>query len=168
MNESADLSKESKPPAAKESKSPEARSVLVAETGEGNYANRVEVNGHTLRADEPREAGGGDTGPSPYDFLLAALGACTSMTLRMYAERRGWPLEGVRVRLRHAKIHASDCEQCETEDGRIDQIKREITLEGPLEADQRKRLLEIAEKCPVHRTLHSEVEILTQEAGAVR
>ena len=137
--------------------------VIVTETGEGKFINRVEAAGHTLRADEPRAAGGDDAGPSPYDFLLISLGTCTSMTLRMYAERREWPLESVRVRLSHEKIHARDCEECETEDGRIDRIEREIVLTGDLDEDQRARLLEIANKCPDHRTLHSEVDIVTRE-----
>jgi putative redox protein len=116
-----------------------------------------------LRADEPRKLGGDDTGPTPYDLLLAALGACTSMTLRLYADRKGWPLQDVRVDLRHAKIHAEDCATCETQVGKVDRIERVVHLGGPLDAEQRKRLLEIANRCPVHRTLESEVVVATTE-----
>jgi len=109
---------------------------------------------------------GTDTGPSPYDFLLAGLGACTAMTLRLYADQKQWPLERVSVRLSHQKIHAADCADCETREGRIDRIEREISLAGALTAEQRARLLEIADKCPVHRTLHSEVSVKTREVAA--
>lgn len=141
--------------------------VVVAETCTGRFSQDVVVNArHRLTADEPESQGGDDTGPSPYDLLLAGLGACTSMTLRLYAERKGLPLERVSVRLRHEKTHARDCEECETREGRIDRIEREITLEGPLDAAARERLVEIAERCPVHRTLASEVSIRTRLADA--
>jgi uncharacterized OsmC-like protein/alpha/beta superfamily hydrolase len=133
--------------------------VTVAETREGRFTQEISVGRHRLRADEPVSTGGDDSGPSPYDLLLAGLGACTSMTLRMYAEQKKWPLERVTVRLRHDKIHAQDCSECETREGRIDRIEREIEVEGTLDEVQRARLLEIANKCPVHRTLHSEVWI---------
>jgi len=136
--------------------------VLVAENGLGTYANEVRAGRHVLHADEPSSHGGGDTGPSPYEYLLAGLGACTSMTLRMYANRKGWPLERVAVRLRHAKIHAADCAECETSTGRVDRIDRELQIDGPLDTAQRQRLLEIADKCPVHRTLTSENVIVTK------
>jgi putative redox protein len=136
-----------------------AEGVTVAETREGRFTQEITVGRHRLRADEPVSAGGDDSGPSPYDLLLAGLGACTSMTLRMYAGRKEWPLERVTVRLRHDKIHAQDCSECETREGRIDRIEREIEIEGALDAAQRARLLEIADKCPVHRTLQSEVWI---------
>jgi len=136
--------------------------VTVAETGEGKFAQVVSVGGrHVLRADEPVSYGGDDTGPGPYDYLLAGLGACTTMTVRMYADRKGWPLDTVSVKLNHAKIHAADCADCETRDGKLDQIERELTLSGALDDEQRQRLLEIADKCPVHRTLHSEVKVRT-------
>ncbi len=119
-------------------------------------------------ADEPVAAGGEDSGPGPYDFVLAGLGACTSMTMRMYADRKSLPLERVTVTLKHSKIHASDCEECETREGMLDQIEREIAIEGNLDADQRKRLMEIADKCPVHRTLTSEIRIVTQRCLNLR
>jgi len=140
--------------------------VTVTETREGRFTQSVTAGTHHLRADEPASAGGNDSGFTPYDLLLAGLGACTSITLRMYADQKKWPLERVSVDLRHAKIHAQDCNDCETRDGRIDAIERSITLDGALDDAQRTRLLEIADKCPVHRTLHSEVSIRTRLAGA--
>jgi len=142
--------------------------VVVAEAGPpaGRLAQRIVAGGHLLTADEPASAGGGDTGPNPYDLLLAALGACTSMTLRLYADHKKWPLDRVSVRLRHDKIHAADCADCETREGRIDYIERELDLAGPLDPAQRQRLLEIAEKCPVHRSLRSENKIVTRLAAA--
>jgi putative redox protein len=133
------------------------QSVQVAETGEGKFAQLVIAGKHRFRADEPPSIGGTDTGPSPYEFLLAGLGACTSLTVRMYAAQKKWPLERVSVSLQHAKVHATDCAECETREGKIDRIEREIHLDGPLDDTQRAKLLEIASKCPVHRTLHSEV-----------
>jgi putative redox protein len=138
--------------------------VLVRETREGKFTNQVFVGAHVIRADEPVAAGGLDTGLSPYDLLCASLGACTSITLRMYADLKGIPLERVGVVLEHNKIYAADCAECETREGRIDRIDRQITLEGELDAQQRAKLLEIADKCPVHRTLHSEVLIKTRLA----
>jgi putative redox protein len=132
---------------------------VIVRGGETGFAVQIEVGAHRLKGDEPADVGGTDTGPSPYDFLLAALGSCTSMTLRMYADRKGWPLSGVTVRLRHEKIHVRDCEECETTVGKIDRIDREIELVGDLDGEQRQRLLEIANKCPVHRTLNAEVHI---------
>ena len=150
---------------------PEEGAVVVSERGADSargisrLAQEILVGRHRLAADEPREAGGSDLGPNPYDLLLAALGACTSMTLRLYADHKEWPLERTTVRLSHEKIHATDCADCETREGKIDQIEREIELAGPLDAQQRQRLLEIAEKCPVHRTLHSEIKIRSRLAG---
>jgi putative redox protein len=140
-------------------------SILVRETGPGRLAETITVRGHSLRADEPVAVGGSDTGPNPYDLLCAALGACTAMTLRLYADQKKWPLMRVSVRLRHDKIYARDCAECETREGRIDRIERQITLEGTLDAAQRARLLEIAERCPVHRTLMSEISIKTALAA---
>ena len=140
--------------------------VLVRETGGGKFQQEVMSGAHRFLADEPVKAGGLDSGPGPYDLLLASLGACTSMTLRLYAENKKLPLQRVSVRLTHNKIHAEDCLNCETKEGMIDRIDRNITLEGALSADERKRLLEIADKCPVHRTLESEIEIRTVERPA--
>jgi putative redox protein len=134
--------------------------VTVAEAGTGTYSQRITVGSHELFADEPLPIGD-DAGPTPYDLLLAGLGACTSMTVRMYANKKGWPLERVEVRLRHKRIHAEDCAECETKIGFISHIERSITLVGDLDDDQRERLLAIAERCPVHQTLTSEINIST-------
>ena len=139
--------------------------VFVRETREGKFTNQVVVGRHVIRADEPVAAGGLDTGLSPYDLLCAALGACTAITLRLYADLKGIPLERVSVELKHEKIHATDCAECETKEGKIDRIERLIGLEGALDPAQRQKLLEIANKCPVHRTLHSEVVIPTRLSG---
>jgi putative redox protein len=135
--------------------------VVVRETGQGKFQNEVLNGPHRMVADEPVSVGGDATGPTPYGYLLAGLGSCTSMTIRMYAERKKWPLTNVSVTLRHHKIHATDCADCETRDGKVDRIDRELAFEGNLDAEQRSRLLEIADKCPVHRTLHSEVKIVS-------
>jgi uncharacterized OsmC-like protein len=137
---------------------------VIVEGGATGLAQEIAAGRHRLVADEPVEAGGTDAGPSPYELLLAALGSCTSMTLSMYARRKRWPLERVTVRLRHARIHAQDCAECETKEGMLDRIEREIALTGPLSGEQRERLLEIANRCPVHRTLVSEVDIRTRLA----
>ena len=135
--------------------------VIVRETRKGKFQQEIVSGKHRLVADEPVSAGGLDSGPGPYDLLLAALGACTSMTLRLYADGKKWPLMRVEVRLRHDRIYAADCAECETKEGLIDHIERVITLEGDLDAAQRARLMEIADKCPVHRTLTHEVRIHT-------
>jgi len=140
------------------------RNVVVRETRAGKFQQTVSVGPHRLLADEPVAAGGDDTGPGPYDFVLAGLGACTSMTMRMYAERKSLPLERVTVTLTHSKIHAEDCAECETSTGMLDQIDRVIGMEGNLDAEQRQKLMEIADKCPVHRTLTSEIHIVTRPA----
>ena len=134
--------------------------VVVTESGTGGYAQQITVGPHRLTADEPRPVGT-DTGPSPYDLVLAGLGACTSMTVRMYAERKKWPLEKVTVTLRHNRVHATDCADCETVVGLIDHIERLLQFDGDLDEEQRQRLGEIADKCPVHRTLHSEIIVHT-------
>ncbi len=141
-----------------------AKARVVVRGGATGFTNQITLRRHQLVADEPESVGGADAGPNPYDLLLAALGACKSMTLRMYADRKKWPLEGVEVRLEHAKIHAEDCAACETQTGKIDQIRAAIRIEGPLDEAQRARLIEISERCPVHRTLTSEIEILSSEA----
>jgi len=137
--------------------------VVVRETRRGQFQQEIVTGAHRLLADEPVKAGGLDSGPGPYDLLLAALGACTSMTVRLYADHKQIPLTRTQVRLRHEKIYAADCAECETKEGKIDHIERAITFEGDLTAEQRARLLEIADKCPVHRTLKSEVDIRTVE-----
>jgi len=138
--------------------------VVVRETREGKFTQLVAAGRHIVRADEPMAAGGLDSGMSPYDFLLAGLGACTSMTIRLYADLKGLSLERVTVELKHDKIHAADCAECETREGKLDRIERVIRLEGALDAAQRAKLLEIANKCPVHRTLTSEITIPTRLA----
>ena len=137
--------------------------VIVTETRRGRFQQEITVGAHRLLADEPVEVGGLDSGLNPYDLVLAGLGACTAMTVRLYAERKTLPLDQVVVRLSHGKIHAADCETCETREGMIDRIERTITFRGTLDDDQRKRLLEIADKRPVHRTLTSEIDIRTVE-----
>jgi uncharacterized OsmC-like protein/pimeloyl-ACP methyl ester carboxylesterase len=139
--------------------------VRIVEAGDGKFAQTIYAGGHRLRADEPVELGGADSGPSPYDLLVAALGACTAMTLRLYADRKQIPLERVIVELKHGKVHAADCAECETREGTIDRIDRVLTVEGPLDEAQRAKLLEIADKCPVHRTLKSEIWISTHLAA---
>jgi putative redox protein len=134
--------------------------VTVTEAGSGTYTQQITAGQHRLVADEPKPIGD-DAGPTPYDLLLAALGSCTSMTLRMYADRKGWPLERVRVTLRHSRIHAKDCADCETSVGFVDQIDRDIELSGDLDDTQRQRLLYMADRCPVHQTLTSEVHVTT-------
>lgn len=140
--------------------------VLVAGAGEGRFAQTIRAGRHVLRADEPASVGGDGSGPGPYEFVLAGLGACTAMTLRMYAERKKWPLEDVGVVLAHDRIHAEDCADCETKEGKIDRITREVEITGDLDEAQRARLLEIADRCPVHRTLEGEIEIVTRAAGS--
>jgi uncharacterized OsmC-like protein len=135
--------------------------VIVRETRRSTFDQEIIAGKHHLVADEPVNAGGQDNGPGPYDLLLASLGACTSMTLRLYADRKKIPLQRVEVRLRHFRVYASDCAECETKEGMVDHIDREISLDGDLSADQRAKLMEIADKCPVHRTLTSEINIRT-------
>ena len=129
-----------------------------------SFRQEVVVGKHSLVADEPVSAGGGDAGPNPYDYLLTALGVCTSMTVGLYARRKQFPLENITVSLRHSRIYANDCEECETKEGMLDRIDVEVELTGSLSAEQRAKLMEIAEKCPVHRTLTSEINIRLRAA----
>ena len=138
--------------------SEDQKGVIVYGDGEGLH-QEVFIDSHRLAADEPPESGGSGRGPDPYDLLLASLGACTSITITMYAQSEGLPLQGVTTRLQHSNVHAEDCAECETEEGKIDWIELHIELEGPLSDEQRSQLLEIAEKCPVHQTLTSETVI---------
>ena len=135
--------------------------VIVHGTAAG-FAQEIEIGSHELFADEPLSYGGTDSGPSPYDLILAALGACTSMTIGLYARKRSWPVEKITVSLWHSKIHAKDCDDCETKEGRIDRIEMEIHLDGSLTDEQRAKLIEVAGKCPVHQTLTSEINIKTR------
>jgi putative redox protein len=142
---------------------PEASPHVIVRGSAAGFAQQIQAGTHQLLADEPIESGGADTGLSPYDLLLAALGSCTSMTIGLYARRKNWPLQEVVVSLWHSKIHAADCAECETREGKIDRIDREIQLVGSLTSEQRSKLMEIADKCPVHRTLTSEINIRTKE-----
>ncbi len=137
---------------------------VVVRTGRGGFRTEIEADGHRMVADEPAALGGTGAGPTPYDYLLAGLGACTGMTLRMYADRKGWPLEEVVVRMRHGRTHEVDCENCKSPDSRVDRVEREIELAGPLDATQRERLLHIANQCPVHRTLATGFRVETRLA----
>jgi putative redox protein len=141
---------------------PTEAGVVTVHGNAAGFAQQIVVGRHRLSGDEAASAGGTDAGPNPYDFLLAALGSCTSMTVAMYARRKRWPLEAVTVRLRHSRIHAADCEECETSEGLLDQIDRQVEFTGALSEEQRLRLLEIANRCPVHRTLTSQIHIQTR------
>jgi len=140
----------------------ETQKQVVTRTGDDGYTTQIKAGKHSFLADEPESVGGQNLGPSPYDYLVAALGSCTSMTLRMYADRKKWPLEEVKVHLEHDKVHSEDCENCENDSAKIDKITRDIELSGGLDEEQRKKLLEIADKCPVHKTLHNKIEVETR------
>lgn len=138
--------------------------VIVRGNAHG-FLQKIEAGGHRLEADEPVSIGGSGAAPDPYEYLLAGLGACTSMTVGLYARRSKWPLEEVIVGLRHSRVHAKDCAECETASGMLDRIDVEVEVTGPLSDEQRAKLLEIAHKCPVHRTLKSEIEIRVRPAS---
>lgn len=137
---------------------------VVVRGGAQDFRQQITAGKHDLVADEPASVGGGDAGPDPYDYLLTALGVCTSMTVGFYARRNKLPLEKTTVSLWHSRIHARDCEECQTKEGMLDRIDIEVDLAGPLSAEQRAKLLEIAGKCPVHRTLTSEINIRLRSA----
>jgi putative redox protein len=141
---------------------PEEGEVVVTENGNGRFGQDIVSGPHLWHADEPQDVGGHNGGPTPYQLLSAALGACTTMTMRMYADHKKWPLDRARVTVRHEKVHAEDCADCETREGKVDTFERDIRLDGPLDDEQKQRILEIAKKCPVHRTLHSEVRVNTR------
>lgn len=138
-----------------------AEGVVTVRGDADGFVQEITAGAHRLRSDEPISAGGTDTGPTPYDLLLAALGSCTSMTVGMYARRKQWPLTRLTVRLRHSRVHAEDCATCETQDTKLTVIDRDIHLEGSLGEEQRARLLVIANHCPVHVTLTSQIDIRT-------
>lgn len=137
---------------------------IVVRGGADSFKQEIIAGEHRLVADEPVSAGGGDAGPDPYDYLLASLGVCTSMTVGLYARRKQFPLENIKVSLWHSRIHATDCEECETREGMVDRIDVEVELTGALSAEQHAKLMDIAAKCPVHRTLTSEINIQLRAA----
>src|SRR5437870_3249285 len=143
---------------------------VVVRGNASGFLQEIVSGGHQLRADEPVSVGGGGSAPGPYDYLLVGLGACTSMTVGLYARSKKWPLENINVSLRHSRVHAKDCAECETKDGMLDRIDVEVGLGGALTGEQRAKLLEIAAKCPVHRTLKSEINIRlrTAPSGSLR
>jgi len=149
-------------PATLRAVSSDSSTVTVTESAEGGFAQELFDGRHRLLADEPASAGGKDLGPGPYELLLMALGACTSMTVRLYAQRKQWPLEGITVRLKHSRSYAQDCKDCDTKPVMLDHIERELEFKGKLDAAQTAKLLDIAEKCPVHRTLSKPVHITTK------
>lgn len=138
------------------------KKVVHAHIGSEPYKVDMQAGDHALIGDEPQSNGGGDTGPDPYDYLLMSLGSCTAMTVKMYAERKNWPLEEVYVELLHSKTHAEDCENCNEKQSRIDHIEKDVVVKGELSEEQQRRLLEISQRCPVHRTLQSEIKISSQ------
>jgi putative redox protein len=140
----------------------QAEGVVIVRGEAAGFVQEIIAGSHRFPSDEPASAGGTDRGPTPYDLLLAALGSCTSMTVAMYARRKNWPLERVTVRLRHSRVHAEDCAVCDENDAKLTRIERDIDLVGALDDDKRARLLEIANRCPVHRTLTSKIEIRTR------
>ena len=127
-----------------------------------SFQQEITSGSHRFQADEPVSVGGTDSAPTPYDYILAGLGACTSMTVGLYARKRKWPLQEVVVALRHSRIHANDCADCDTKEGMLDRIELDVELEGPLTDEQRAKLMEIAHKCPVHRTLGNEIDIVVR------
>ena len=135
------------------------KKIVHIHLGSENYKTVMTAGNHELISDEPEKVGGKDLGPDPYDYLLMSLGSCSVITMRMYAERKEWPVEDIYIELRHFKDHAEDCEDCDDPKARIDKIEKEIIIKGDLSDDQIERLLEISKKCPVHRTLLNDIEI---------
>ena len=134
---------------------------ISASVGAHGFRTELAARSHTFVADEPTSLGGTDSGPTPYEYLLAALAGCMAMTLRMYADRKRWPLEGVQVQLRTGRVHETDCENCETEDVGINRIERRIVLRGPLSDEQRARMMAIADRCPVKQTLERTLRVVS-------
>ena len=163
MDQGVSMSEQAGSSISNSSKPVGPREVVVYGNAQG-FTQEIVVGPHQLVADEPKGMGGDDEGPTPYDLLLAALGSCTSMTVTLYARRKSWPLQGVTARLRHSRIHATDCAECETKEGKIDRIELDVEFAGPLSDEQRSKLMEIAKKCPVHRTLTSETNIRIRAA----
>ena len=163
MDQGVSMSEQTGSSISNSSKPVGPREVVVYGNAQG-FTQEIVVGPHQLVADEPKGVGGDDEGPTPYDLLLAALGSCTSMTVTLYARRKSWPLQGVTARLRHSRIHATDCAECETKEGKIDRIELDVEFAGPLSDEQRSKLMEIAKKCPVHRTLTSETNIRIRAA----
>ena len=139
---------------------------VTVKFGPLRYAQNISVGSHVFQSDEPTDIGGNDAGPEAHELLMAALGACANITVQMYAERKQWPLQGVQISLSHARVHAEDCAQCDTKAGMVDRIEVEISFTGDLSEEQQRRLLEIADKCPVHRTLVSQTQIDTKLVAA--
>jgi len=138
--------------------------VVTVATGAANYLTEIAAGPHTLQADEPVDVGGGDAAPTPYELLLGALGSCTAITVQMFAARRRWPLEKVQVQLSHSKSHAQDCLACETASSRLDRVELTIELQGNLSDEQRRKLMDVAEHCPLHRTLAAGIEMHVRES----
>lgn len=138
---------------------------VIVRGGNRGFVTEIMAHGHRLVADEPVSAGGTDEGPTPYDYLLASLGACTAMTLRIFADRRGWPLEGVAIRLWQSRVYEKDCEECSDKDVGIEQIEREIELAGPLTEEQQEGLIRIADRCPVGQTLARGMRLVPARAA---
>jgi len=136
-----------------------AKKIVHIHLGDTNYKTSLSAGNHEIFADEPEEMGGGNSGPDPYDLLLMSLGSCTAITLRMYAERKKWPVEDIYVELRHFKDHAADCEDCDEKSAKIDKIEKEIIVKGDLDSEQLDKLLEISHKCPVNKTLKGDIEM---------
>jgi len=142
--------------------SPQATPAVTVAIGASGYTTQVNTRGHTLQTDEPESVGGMNAGPTPYELLVAAIGSCVAMTLRVYADRKGWPLTGVVVGLNQNRVHAQDCSDCESISGLVLRITKQIELQGDLDDEQRSRLIEVADRCPVQRSLFSEIQIKTE------